>query len=312
MERIDWSIIDQSDWFSTQNMMFTYSEEEQMENKIAKNNAKLPLKPKFIPLYPELLWNWYSLIEALLFGFIEFFLSNNEKFYCTNEQLAELFSCNEKTISNAMKSLEEKWDIKIYKKPKAWWGLIRFITLDEGKKVIFENVKKWFSKIQKIPWIYNKIINNNKDIDKSISLREEEKKDKNEYKVYWEFEHIKLTDEQYDKLRREIWWWLKDLIDDCDRWLELHPKKKYKNYYAFVKNRYKNNQNRKQNELEIKQKLYANKWSKYIKPNNMISKQNQQQKFQQLLDNNKQYNGEDQNSTINRRAEIWGESLFSE
>jgi hypothetical protein len=47
-------------------------------------------------------------MEALLFGIIEFFLSNNDKFYCTNEQLAELFSCNEKTISTAMKNLESR------------------------------------------------------------------------------------------------------------------------------------------------------------------------------------------------------------
>ena len=96
MERISGSITDQSDWFVTQNMMFTYSEEEQEENRIAKNNAALVLKPKFIPVYPELLQQWYSIMEALLFGFIEFFLTSNERFYCTNEQLAELFCCNEK------------------------------------------------------------------------------------------------------------------------------------------------------------------------------------------------------------------------
>jgi len=319
MERIDWSIIDQNDWFTTQNMMFTYSEAEQEENKIAKNNSKLPLKPKFIPLYPELLWNWYSIMEALLFGFIDFFLSNNPWFYCTNEQLAELFSCNEKTISTAMKNLEERWDIKIHKKPKAWWGLIRFVTLEVGKKVIFENVKKWFSKIQKLPWIYNKIINNNKDIDKSISLREEEKKDKKEYKIYWEFEHIKLTDEQYEKLRREIWWWVRDLIEECDRWLELHPKKKYKNYYAFVKNRYKNNQKRKQNELEIKQKLYNTNKSKYKNSYNSrnldieSAKQRNQEKIQQqFLSNNYDNNESNQDWAINRRREIWGNRIFQE
>lgn len=302
MERTSWSITDQNDWFTTQNMMFTYSEEEQEENRIAKNNSKLALKPKFIPLYPELLWNWYSIMEALLFGFIDFFLSNNPGFFCTNEQMAELFNCSEPTISAAIKNLEKRWDIKLHKKIKAWWWTIRFITL--------ESQKFWFSVVKKVDWIYNKIINNkNKDIDKSISLQREEKK---EFKSYWEFGHILLVDEQYDKLRREIWWWLKDLIDDCDRWLELNPRKKYKNYYAFVKNRYKNNQKRIQNEIEVKQKLYANKGSKYIKSNNIISKQNQQQKFQQLLDNNKQYNGWDQNETTNRRTEIWGESLFSE
>lgn len=161
MERTSGSITDQNDWFVTQNMMFTYSEEEQEENRIAKNNAALVLKPKFIPVYPELLQKWYSIMEALLFGFIEFFLTSNERFYCTNEQLAELFCCNEKTISTAMKSLEARWDIKIHKKPKAWGGLVRFVT--------FERVKNTFSKIQKIPWIYNNIINN-KIIDNKLSI----------------------------------------------------------------------------------------------------------------------------------------------
>lgn len=319
MERIDWSVIDQSDWFTTQNMMFTYSEEEQLENKIAKNNAKLLSWVKFIPLYPNLLWEWYSIIEALLLGYLDFLLSNSGKFYCTNEQLAELFKCSVPTISTAIKNLEKRWDIKIHKKMRAWWWTIRFITLEESKNLSLQNQKIWFSKIKKVDWIYNNIINNNKDIDKSISLREEEKKDKKEYKIYWEFEHIKLTDEQYEKLRREIWWWVRDLIEECDRWLELHPKKKYKNYYAFVKNRYKNNQKRKQNELEIKQKLYNTSKSKYKNSYNSrnidieLAKQKNQEKIQQqFLSNNYDNNESNQDWAINRRDEIWGNWIFQE
>ena len=41
MKAVDGDIISQEDWFTTQNMLFTYSEEEQEENKIAKNNADL-------------------------------------------------------------------------------------------------------------------------------------------------------------------------------------------------------------------------------------------------------------------------------
>jgi hypothetical protein len=66
MERIDGSITDLNDGFVTQNMMFTYSEEEQEGNRIAKNNAALVLKPKFIPLYPKMLDDGYSLMEALI------------------------------------------------------------------------------------------------------------------------------------------------------------------------------------------------------------------------------------------------------
>ena len=305
MERTDGSITDQNDWFVTQNMMFTYSEEEQEENRIAKNNSNCVFRPKFIPLYTAMLHN-FSLIEASIFGFIDFYLSNNDRFYWSNEKIAEMLNISERSVTWAISRLEAEWLIKTKYRMKGWWGKIRFI---EKEKIATSNSKNCYLYKQDLLDINNKIIDNkNKDIDKSISLQREEK----EFKSYWEFWHILLVDEQYDKLRREIWWWLKDLIDDCDRWLELNPRKKYKNYYAFVKNRYKNNQKRIQNEIEVKQKLYANKGSKYIKPNNVISKQNQQQKFQQLLDDNKQYNGWDQNETTNRRTEIWGESLFSE
>lgn len=160
MERTNGSITDQNDWFVTQNMMFTYSEEEQEENRIAKNNAALVLKPKFIPLYPSLLQNGYSLIESVILWFIDFFLQNNERFYCTNEQLAELFNCSEPTISTAIKNLEKRWDIKLHKKMKAWGGTIRFLTL--------ENQKIWFWEIKKVDWIYNKIINNKLSISNDI------------------------------------------------------------------------------------------------------------------------------------------------
>jgi hypothetical protein len=71
-------------------------------------NAELVLKPKFIPLYPKLLQNGYGLMESVLLGFIDFFLGSNDRFYCTNEQLDELFNCSTKTISNAIKSLESR------------------------------------------------------------------------------------------------------------------------------------------------------------------------------------------------------------
>lgn len=309
MKAIDGDIISQDDWFTTQNMMFTYSEEEQEENKIAKNNAKLPLKPKFVPVYPELLWNWYSVMEALLFGFIEFFLSNNDRFYCTNEQLAELFSCSEPTISTAMKNLEARWDIKIHKKMKAWWGTIRFLSL--------QNQKIWFSKIKKFDWIYNNIIYNN-NISKDI-LYKKEKINKKEKKEYWEFKHIELTDEEYERIRKLVWWWINRLIEECDTRLELHPKKKYTNFYAFLKNWVQKNQKRKQNELEIKQQLYNTNKSKYKNTYNNknidieSAKQKNQEKIQQqFLSNNYNNDEGDQDWAINRRREIWGKRVLQE
>lgn len=239
------------------------------------------------------------IIYATIFSFTNG--TDDHCFHWAAEYLSERAWVSRRQTLDSLRKLEEKWFI--FRKEKNVNGVkfVDYYTNFTGWEETSQAPRRNFTS-------YKRDIDSNKDIDKSISLQREEK----EIKKYWEFWHILLLDEQYDKLRREIWWWLKDLIDDCDRWLELNPRKKYKNYYAFVKNRYKNNQKRIQNEIEVKQKLYANKGSKYIKQNNVINKQNQQQKFQQLLDDNKQYNGWNQDKTLNRRTEIWGESLFSE
>lgn len=168
MERVDWSITTEYGGWSNEQFLFTYSEEEREEARLNKMNAELVLKPKFIPLYPKLLQNGYGLMESVLLGFIDFFLGNNDRFYCTNEQLAELFNCSTQTISTAIKSLESRWDIILHKKIKAWWGTIRFITLG--------NQKIWFWQIKNVDWIENKIIEN-KIIDNNINPPLEKKED---------------------------------------------------------------------------------------------------------------------------------------
>lgn len=168
MERVDWSITTQYWEGSSEQFLFTYSEEEREEARLNKMNAELVLKPKFIPLYPKLLQNGYGLMESVLLGFIDFFLGSNDRFYCTNEQLAELFNCSTQTISNAIKSLEGRWNIVLHKKIRAWWGTIRFITLG--------NQKIWFWEIKKPDYIYNKKIEN-KIIDNNIYPPLEKKDD---------------------------------------------------------------------------------------------------------------------------------------
>lgn len=167
MERVDWSITTEYSGWSNEQFLFTYSEEEREEARLNKMNAELVLKPKFIPLYPKLLQNGYGLMESVLFGFIDFFLSNNNRFYCTNEQLAELFNCSPQTISTAIKSLEDRWNIVLHKKRKAWGGTIRFITLGNQKNNITENQKIVFWQIKNVDGIENKIIEN-KNIDNII------------------------------------------------------------------------------------------------------------------------------------------------
>lgn len=165
MERTSGSITDQNDWFVAQNMMFTYSEEEQEENRIAKNNAALVLKPKFIPVYPELLHHGFSLIEATIFGFIDFFLSNNERFYCTNEQIAKLLDIGERSVSWAISHLEAEGLIKTKYRIKAWWGKIRFI---EKPNLATSTSKNCYLYKQDSLDIYNKIIDNKISISNDI------------------------------------------------------------------------------------------------------------------------------------------------
>lgn len=175
MRQTGWEISYEGDWFEVNETLFTYSEEEQEENRIAKNNAALVLKPKFIPVYPEMLHNGFSLIEATIFGFIDFFLSHNERFYCSNEQIAEMLNLSERSISAAISKLEDGGLIKNKYRIKAWWWKIRFI---EMQKTTVPNRKICESESKNMHGIYNKIINNkisiSNDID-DISYPQEKK-----------------------------------------------------------------------------------------------------------------------------------------
>jgi DNA-binding MarR family transcriptional regulator len=256
----------------------------------------------------ELHLKWSELIiYATIFSFTNG--TNDHCFHWSAEYLGEWCGLKKRAVFNILKSLEKKWFIFRKERIVNWVKFVDYYT-DYDSNCIGD--AKNASDRCKNSTSYNRDIDSNKDIDKSISLQREGNKKKEEYKIYGEFKHIKLTDEQHEKLRREAWWWLNELIDECDRWLELNPRKKYSNYYAFIKNRYKKKQKWIQEQVEVKQKLYSSWTSKYTKQNSNINKQNHEQKFQQLLDLNKDYNGENQNQTVNRRTEIWGESLFWE
>lgn len=107
------------------------------ENEILKETANLVYTPEFIPYYPKIAKK-YSLTknEALLYGFIRFYLANageNAKFFFTNEQLIEILEDKKKltvtAISLMIKSLCEKKLIDVKYTIKANGGKIRYITL---------------------------------------------------------------------------------------------------------------------------------------------------------------------------------------
>lgn len=194
MDKTEWFITENCGDYKVENTLFTYDENEQEQNKINKNNAELVLNPKFIPLYPKILQNGFWLIEAILFGFIDFFLENtNNKFYCTNEQMAQLLNCSEHTISTAIKNLEQKWVIVLHKKIRAGWWVIRFIT-----KWNLENAKIAFWEMWNLHWIYNKKIENKKIIINNNTEQSSEIKTEPKIEILW-LNNSTLVDEEKEK-----------------------------------------------------------------------------------------------------------------
>jgi hypothetical protein len=159
------------------------------QNRINRENAELILNPKFIPVYPEMIREWYSYLEWIVFWFIDFFLSNNERFYCSNEQLWTLLWVSDKTISIAIKKLKDNWLIDVSYKIKAGWGQVRFI-----KNVNSDFTKMYSQNLQKCKRIENKEIENNNistkvDIytpKKKSTTSEKKKRTTNEHLLVWE------------------------------------------------------------------------------------------------------------------------------
>ena len=227
--------------------------------------------------------------------------------FASNDYFSEFFSVNDRQIKRALKELRDL-------------DLIETVAFNWRKRILKAKIRPG-SQDKNVPADRTKTSPIYNSIDNSIDIKKE-KINKKEKKEYWEFKHIKLTDEEYEKIRKLVWWWINRLIEECDTWLELHPKKKYTNFYAFLKNRVQKNQKWKQNELEIKQKLYNANKSKYKNTFNNknadieSAKQRNQEKIQQikeqLLSNNCNNDEGNQDWAINRRREIWGNWIFQE
>lgn len=130
MEVLKGSITEDRGDYTEESLLFTYSEEERQRQEINESNARLVFLPEFIPYYPQIRSQYdLSDIETLIYGFIRFYLTNSsDRFYFTNEQLAELFNKGTVTISQSVKALSEKGLIKTGYKIKAGGGQIRFIS----------------------------------------------------------------------------------------------------------------------------------------------------------------------------------------
>ena len=157
-----------------------------------------------------------------------------EKGYCyaSNSYFTELFNIPEENISRKIKKLEEKGYITIeYEKigcqVKKRYIRLTKISIDDCQKyqsTIDENVKENI--------ISNNIINiNKKEIYK-------EKK-----KSYGEFNRIKLTDTEYNKLIKEYGEeFIKIQIDQLDKYVESNNNKnKYTNFYLVLRKSIRDN-----------------------------------------------------------------------
>lgn len=145
-----------------------YNEDEKQQNEINRNNSDLIFKPKYIVFRPDLLNQWLSINEALVFSFIDGYLKNkDDKFYFTNEQIGNIFMFWEQAISNIIKRLKDKGFISTDYRLKANGWKVRFI------RKLYSDYNLDYS-----PTITAVIDNNNKISNNKISIN-------NTSIIYW-------------------------------------------------------------------------------------------------------------------------------
>lgn len=130
MQNTGGAVFHEEDGLRYEKVLFTYSEDEQQENEIARETARLVFSPEFIPFYPKVQKD-YELTdtETKIYGFIRFYLANGGgKFYFTDEQLGGILNCNSDTVNRAISNLEKLCLLKKQSRMKANGGKIRFIT----------------------------------------------------------------------------------------------------------------------------------------------------------------------------------------
>lgn len=158
MNKTTASVITQQDSVTTEEALFTYSEEERQQNDINRETAKLVFSPKFIPVNPRLLQAGVSANAAIIYGFIDFYLSSSSnRFYFTNEQLMQMLGFTDDKVKRAMKELKDRELIVVNHRIRANGGKVRFIALPKTRP---EGGNTPVRKVQ-IPTInYNKINDN--------------------------------------------------------------------------------------------------------------------------------------------------------
>lgn len=148
-----------------------------------------------------------------------------EKGYCyaSNNYLAKIFDITEVSISSKISKLEKKGYISVEYQKRGCEIISREIRL---KNILIDDLKIFNSTVKK----------NFKDNNISINNI-----NNNKYNIYGEFKNVKLTDEEYEKIKNNN---LLSYIEKLSSYMASKGKR-YKSHYATILN-----WSRKENKVE--------------------------------------------------------------
>ena len=142
MEKTNWSITSEYLWWTKEEFLFTYSEEEKRQNEVNKNNAWLIFYADFYPRYNSLLMLDTTLEEDIILSFLYYWTKNWKYIYVKNEDLALLIKSSIPTVSRIIKNLVDKWYIDMKMKRIVWAWTDRKLRLDPTKIILISQINQ--------------------------------------------------------------------------------------------------------------------------------------------------------------------------
>lgn len=136
MEKIDAFIENIGDEIKDKQYLFAYDENEQQNIIIAKENAKLVFKQKYLVIPSKLFRLDLTSAEVLILAFVQSYtvqLPEKQRFYFTNKQISEYLGISEATVSRTVIKLNKAGLISASYRIKAGGGKIRFIIVPPNK-----------------------------------------------------------------------------------------------------------------------------------------------------------------------------------
>ena len=176
MEKTNWSITSEYLWWTKEEFLFTYSEEEKRQNEVNKNNAWLIFYADFYPRYNSLLMLDTTLEEDIILSFLYYWTKNWKYIYVKNEDLALLIKSSIPTVTRIIKNLVDKWYIDMKMKRIVWAWTDRKLRLNPTKIILISQINQ-IDLSDKSNWLVIKeyIENNNKNTISSECENETQK-----------------------------------------------------------------------------------------------------------------------------------------